>query len=125
VSADELTTWRRSERQRLLALRERLDATALEDARRRIDAHLERGFPGLAVARLAFCWPIRGEYDARPLAQRLRERGAMTALPVVAAPGRPLEFRAWHPGVALAASPLGIPYPASSETVTPTVICSQ
>jgi 5-formyltetrahydrofolate cyclo-ligase len=122
MTPDELTRWRKAERRRLLAAREALDAGALEHARLRIDAHLERAFPGLASARLAFCWPIRGEYDARPLAQGLRGRGAVTALPVVVAPGRPLEFRVWHPGVALAAGPLGIPYPEDSDAITPTVI---
>jgi 5,10-methenyltetrahydrofolate synthetase len=122
MTPDELTRWRKAERRRLLAAREALGAGALERARLRIDAHLERAFPGLASARLAFCWPIRGEYDARPLAQGLRGRGAVTALPVVVAPGCPLEFRVWHPGVALAAGPLGIPYPADSDAITPTVI---
>jgi len=122
MTPDELTRWRKVERRRLLAAREALDADALERARLHIDAHLERAFPGLATARLAFCWPVHGEYDARPLTQGLRGRGAVTALPVVAAPGRPLEFRVWHPGVALAAGPLGIPYPAASEAIVPTVI---
>jgi 5,10-methenyltetrahydrofolate synthetase len=122
MTPDELTRWRKAERRRLLAAREALGADALERARLRIDTHLERAFPGLASARLAFCWPVRGEYDARPLVQALRGRGAVTALPVVAAPGRPLEFRAWHPGIPLAAGPLGIPYPEASETIVPTVI---
>jgi hypothetical protein len=60
-----------------------------------LGAHLERAFPGLA--------------------------GAVTALPVVVAPGRPLEFREWHPGVTLAPGPLGIPNPAGSDPIVPTV----
>ena len=122
MTSDELSTWRAAERQRLIAARERLDPATLEDFRRRIDAHLESAFPGLAGATVAFCWPMRGEYDARPLADALRARGAVTALPVVVAPRRPLVFREWHPGVALATGPLGIPYPASSEPVVPTVV---
>jgi 5-formyltetrahydrofolate cyclo-ligase len=122
MTSDELKTWRAAERERLIGERERLDAATLERFRRRIDAHLERSFPGLAAATVAFCWPMRGEYDARPLTEKLRERGAVTALPVVVAPRQPLVFRAWHPGVALAAGPLGIPYPASSDPVVPTVV---
>lgn len=116
----DLRTWRTAERAQLIGLRERLDPATLERHRHRIDATLERSFPGLAHARVAFCWPMRGEYDARPLAERLRARGAVTALPVVVAPGRPLEFREWHPGVPLATGPLGIPYPESSAPVVPT-----
>jgi 5-formyltetrahydrofolate cyclo-ligase len=122
MTADDLKSWRKAERNRLIAARERLDAVTLERFRQRIDAHLWRSFPGLATATLAFCWPIRGEYDARPLAERLRERGAVTALPVVVAPGQPLVFRQWHPGVALASGPLGIAYPVDSATVAPTAV---
>jgi 5-formyltetrahydrofolate cyclo-ligase len=122
MTSDELATWRAAERQRLIGERERLAPATLERFRQRIDAHLERSFPGLVAAKLAFCWPMRGEYDARPLTHTLRERGAVTALPVVVTPGQPLAFREWHPGVALAAGPLGIPYPASSDPVVPTVV---
>ena len=118
----DLAAWRRSERERLIGAREHLDAGTLERFRRRIDGHLTRSFPGLAAATVAFCWPTRGEYDARPLAAALRARGAVTALPVVGAPGRPLIFREWHDGVALAPGPLGIPYPTSSEPVVPSVV---
>jgi 5,10-methenyltetrahydrofolate synthetase len=120
MTADELKAWRKSERERLIAARESLDAATLELLRQRIDAHLWRSFPGLAAAKLAFCWPIRGEYDARRLAQRLRECGAVIALPVVVAPKQPLIFREWHPGVALASGPLGIPFPVGSDLVVPT-----
>ena len=93
---------------------------ALGRFRGRINDHLWRAFPGLAGTTLAFCWPIRKEYDARGLVQRFREQGAVTALPVVVAPGQPLVFREWHPGVALASGPLGIPYPVDSPLVVPT-----
>jgi 5-formyltetrahydrofolate cyclo-ligase len=121
-AAAELRSWRKAERDRLIAAREGLDAATLRLFRERIESHLWRSFPGLAAAKLAFCWPIRGEYDARRLAQRLRERGASTALPVVVAPRQPLVFRAWHPGVPLASGPLGIPYPVGSDPVVPTAL---
>ena len=84
-----------------------------------IDRHILEGFPGLARGALAFCWPIRGEYDARHLAKTLRERGALTALPAIVAKGKPLVFREWQPGVPLATGPLDIPYPADSPEVLP------
>ena len=122
MTADELKSWRKAERERLIAAREALDPSTTEQFGRRIDAHLDRSFPGLAAATLAFCWPVRGEYDARPFAARLRDRGAVTALPVVVAPGQPLVFREWHPGVALASGPFAIPFPVDSEPVLPSVV---
>ena len=119
---EELKAWRKSERGRLLAARESLDVQAVESCRRRIDAHLERAFPGLRAIAVAFCWPIRNEYDARHLARTLREAGALTALPVVVAPKAPLVFREWHPGVELAKGPLGIAYPVGSRDVAPRAV---
>jgi len=121
MTTDEIKSWRKAERARLIAARERLDAATRERFRRRIDGHLLRAFPGLGAAKLAYCWPIHGEYDARRLVEKLRERGAVTALPVIVAPRQPLVFREWHAGVTLASGPLGIPYPVGSELVTPTV----
>ena len=122
MDAATLKSWRKAERERLIAAREALAPPVLDAWRRRIDATLERSFPGLVRCRLAFCWPIRGEYDARHLARTLRERGALTALPVVVAPRQALAFREWHPGVALAKGALDIPYPVDSPEVTPDAV---
>lgn len=122
MQADQLKAWRKTERERLIAARAALDHGTLEHYRQRIDAHLGRSFPGLASAKLAFCWPIRGEYDARHLIRTLRERGALTALPVVVAPRQPLLFREWHPGVRMAVGPLDIPYPVDSPAVVPDAV---
>ena len=114
-----LKLWRRAQRARLIAARTALAPAVLEAWRQRIDGCLELSFPGLVNCRLAFCWPIKGEYDARHFARTLRDRGTLTALPVVVAPRAPLAFREWHPGVELAAGPLEIPYPVNSLEVTP------
>ena len=119
MHADELKRWRGAERARLIAAREALGSAALEAARERIDRIIEEGFCALSRGVLAFCWPIRGEYDARHLARTLRERGALTALPAIVAKGKPLVFREWHPGVPLAVGPLNIPYPEASPEVLP------
>jgi 5-formyltetrahydrofolate cyclo-ligase len=119
MTGDELRTWRRALRERLIETRAALPAETLERYRRTIDWHLARGFPGLARGVVAFCWPFKGEYDARFLARHLREQGAVTALPAVVAPRTSLVFREWHPGVALARGVYDIPYPASSAEVVP------
>ena len=122
MNADDLKLWRKAERARLLGARTALDHATLERYRHDIDAHLARSFPGLASAKLAFCWPIKAEYDARHLVRTLRELGALTALPVVVAPRQPLIFREWHPGTEMALGPLDIPYPANSPEVVPNAV---
>ena len=119
----ELMAWRKSLRGELLARRQSVPAERLHAWRLAIDRHLQFGFPGLAKGVVAFCWPIRSEYDARHLVHRLREQGAIAALPVVLAPKTPLIFREWHPGVEMALGKLDIPYPkAGAELVPDTVL---
>jgi 5,10-methenyltetrahydrofolate synthetase len=122
MQGEALKSWRKSQRERLISERSALDFTTLERWRHRIDHYLERSFPGLAGRRVAFCWPIKNEYDARHFAKTLRERGSLTALPVVVAPKTPLRFREWHPGVELARGALDIPYPANSPEVLPEAV---
>jgi 5-formyltetrahydrofolate cyclo-ligase len=122
MDIESLKRWRRAERERLVAARLALDAATLESWRQSIDRHIERAFPGLTKAVVAVCWPIRNEYDPRHLARRLRDRGARTALPVVLAPGRPLVFREWHPGVKLAEGAMGIAYPVDSAELSPDAV---
>jgi 5-formyltetrahydrofolate cyclo-ligase len=118
----QLSAWRKRQRQALLARREAVDAQTLERWRAAIDSHLELGFPGLARGTLGFCWPYRGEHDARHVAARFRARGARTALPVVKQARAPLIFREWHPGVKLAPGALGIPFPVDSPEVRPDAV---
>lgn len=122
MQAEQLKSWRKAERTRLIGARAAVDPETVERYRQQIDAYLLRAFPGLASAKFAFCWPILGEYDARRLARTLRERGALTALPVVVAPRTPLLFREWHPGVELASGPLDIPYPVHSREIVPEAV---
>lgn len=115
----DLKAWRKAQRERLVAARMALAPDTVESYRRKIDASLARAFPGLARRRVAFCWPIMNEYDARHFARALRDQGAVTALPVVVAAKQPLSFREWHPGVRLAKGAMDIPYPADSGEVVP------
>ena len=122
MDSAELKRWRKYERERLIAARMTVPPATLESWRLRMDGYLLRSFPGLAHCRLAFCWPIKGEYDARHIARTLREQGTLTALPVVVAPKTPLVFREWHPGVKLVNGPLDIPFPVDSPEIVPDVV---
>ena len=122
MDAPSLKSWRKAQRERLIAERLAIPHAMLDAWRERIDGYLERSFPGLARCRVALCWPIKNEYDARHLARTLRGLGALTALPVVVAPKAPLAFREWHPGVTLAKGALDIPYPVGSREIVPQAV---
>ena len=117
-----LKSWRKTQRERLIAERLAIPEATIAAWRQRMDAYIERSFPGLAQSRVAFCWPIKKEYDARHIARTLRGLGALTALPAVVAPKTPLVFREWHPGVELAKGALDIPYPVGSREIVPQAV---
>jgi 5-formyltetrahydrofolate cyclo-ligase len=56
-------------------------------------------------------WPLEGEFDPRPLMERLVERGHPIGLPVVIGRDQPLQFRDWRPGIALVPGPFRVPTP--------------
>jgi len=74
-------------------------------------------------ATIAGYWPLADEIDCRPLMDVLAAHGAALALPVVAAAGRSLEFRAWRPGDPLEAGAHGTFHPLPiAATVVPAVV---
>lgn len=68
-------------------------------------------------------WPIGSEIDLRPLLMALAARGHAVALPVVAGRDRPLVFRAWREGDAMAEGQWGIREPLEdAPEVIPAVL---
>jgi 5-formyltetrahydrofolate cyclo-ligase len=114
--------WRRAERQRLLALR-----LALPPAERRLAGHaIEERLHALLAAQpgitLGVYWPFRGEFDPRPLIDRLLAENFRVALPVVVDRQGPLEYRFWRPGEPLVAGVWDIPVPEQGPIVRPQAV---
>ena len=118
----ELARWRRGERERLIAARLAVPAAeraaVAEGVARALDEMVEPG-PGAVISAY---WPFRGELDLRGWLERAVARGATAALPVVVAKGRPLVFREWRPGAAMARGVWNIPIPAEGAEVIPDVV---
>lgn len=110
---------RKEKRAEFISRRVEIDAATRLSWNRRIDEHLAQGFPLLAGMVIGFCWPYKGEYDARFVIKRFRDLGAMSALPAVIAKKTPLEFRHWRPGFAMFSGAYGIPVPEASEIMIP------
>jgi 5-formyltetrahydrofolate cyclo-ligase len=64
-------------------------------------------------------WPMGQEIDIRLLLQALEARGHPLVLPVTPRRGKPLVFRRWRFGEALAHGPMGTRQPASGEILSP------
>ncbi len=114
---------RRAElRREKIAAREALPAERHRSLSLIIEAHLTRLLLRCQPRVLGFCWPYRAEFDCRPLVARLINAGVRGCLPLVLAPDRALEFRAWRAESEMLVDRYGIHYPASGETLTPDVL---
>jgi 5-formyltetrahydrofolate cyclo-ligase len=118
----ELKAWRRSERQRLLALR-----TAAPPVERRLwGAEIEAKLRTLLLERpvmtLGVYWPFQAEFDPRALIDWVIAQGFAVALPAVVDKKGPLEYRAWRPGEALVDGVWNIPIPEAREVVLPQTV---
>lgn len=108
---------REAKRLRALAAEDGTDAARAVCARA---AELLRAKPGEVVSGY---WPIGTELDVIPLLRQFAVAGAVTALPVADAPGRPLRFLAWKPGDPVDAAWGGIMVPRpESEEVVPSIV---
>jgi len=122
AGTNELRAFRTALRNRLIAAREALPAEQHAELSRHIERHLDALVDALRPAVLAFCWPFRAEFDARPLVAQRIARGLQACLPVVTDSNSPLEFRAWAPESEMIEDRYGIHIPARGERLQPDVI---
>ena len=118
----ELRTWRRSERQRLLAMR-----TAVQQPERRvwgqeIEERLRTVLSQRSGTVLGVYWPFQAEFDPRPLIDWVIASGSSVALPAVVDKKGPHEYRAWRPGDTLVNGVWNIPIPERGDVVTPQAV---
>lgn len=122
----EPAAWRREQRQALIARRAALDKETLACRQLAMDRQLGRWFPRFCSIApgtiIAVYWPHRNEYDARALAARWREAGAVIALPVVVEKAAPLAFHAWDENTPMTTGPHGIAHPARGPALAPSVL---
>jgi 5-formyltetrahydrofolate cyclo-ligase len=118
---NEIKTWRKARRAELIARRAALAADERHGWNERVSLLLERIVPVAPGTVAGFCWPFKGEIDARFAVRHWRERGATAALPEVVAKAGPLQFREWWPGAPMKPGVYGIPVPDGTPVLIPDV----
>jgi 5-formyltetrahydrofolate cyclo-ligase len=121
VEGVELRTWRREERERLLAARQDMPPTERRAKGERIEAGI-KAVLGAVVGPLGVYWPFRAEFDPRGIIEWAVAAGRIVALPVVVDRKGPLEYRAWKPGEKLVDGVWNIPVPEKRELVLPATV---
>jgi 5-formyltetrahydrofolate cyclo-ligase len=118
---DEIKAWRKVLRADLIARRADTPEADRRRYNERITEHLLAGFDVPPETIVGYCWPYKGEFDARYAIRRWRERGATAALPEVVASKTPLQFRTWWPGAPMKPGVYDIPVPDGTDIVVPDV----
>ena len=113
--------WRKSERERLLAVRQALTPDYRAAETTTIEAALDALLPGTRRI-VSVYWPIRGEPDLRGWMKRRVLAGLGVALPVATALGAPMTFRLWTPEGRVERGLWRIPYPADGAEVVPDAV---
>lgn len=109
-------------RREKIAAREALDPQQHRRLSQAVEGHLAKLLLHCQPHILGFCWPIRAEFDCRPLVEAWLAKGARSCLPRVVASGAALEFRAWRPGAEMLLDRHGIPCPASGDSLLPDLL---
>jgi 5-formyltetrahydrofolate cyclo-ligase len=122
TSEREIGKWRRAERQRLIALRLALPPEQRRHQDAAIERRLEEVLGRLPGQSIGIYWPVRGEFDPIPLAERLITRGRAVALPAITGRQSPLEYRRWRKDAEMEPGPHDIPAPRSREIVQPEIL---
>ncbi len=121
-TGQELTGFRRELRNRLIDARLAMDPARRAEAATAIEVYLERLLAHLNPGAVGFCWPFRGEFDARPLVVRLLAAGRPALLPVVVEKGAAMIFREWTPDAPMREDRYGIPVPAEGPQGVPDLL---
>lgn len=118
---NEIKAWRKARRAELIARRIAFGADERQGWNERVSALLESIVPVVPGTVIGYCWPFKGEFDARFAIKHWRDRGATAALPEVVAKTGPLRFREWWPGAPMKPGVYDIPVPDGTRALIPDI----
>jgi 5-formyltetrahydrofolate cyclo-ligase len=121
-AGDDPVAIRTALRKQCLRARESLSTAEHALLSARIEQNLAAELGQHPRGRIAFCWPYRAEFDARPLIVKLLDAGWQACLPVVGDEIGPMHFRNWIPSTPMYADRHGIHTPQSGEELVPDLI---
>ena len=115
-------TWRKQQRTHLVDCRRAVNKNDHYAWSQAITTLLQQGFPELCNKNIGIYWPIRGEFDPRPVGIHFQHQGATLALPEVANKHTPLCFQKWWANAPMKKGAYGIPTPENTGQVAVDVI---
>lgn len=119
---DEIRHWRKRMRDDLIQRRTALAPAVRRSLAERACARLTQEVDLRTYGVLGFCWPIRGEFDVRDIAQQHLSSGGQVTLPVVVQKSAPVEFWRWYPGIPMQTGIWNIPIPKARDVLMPDAV---
>ena len=114
--------WRHEQRQRINTLRNEIAREARKRANLAILDFIDRD-QVVDVVDTGIYWPMRGEFDSRPLMQRVLDGGGRVGIPVIVARDAPLEFWYWDRKTKMRPrGPWNLLAPAERHAMKPSVL---
>lgn len=118
----DVATWRKAERERLIAARLEDDADARFRLATEIAYELYRIIAPDKEKIISVYWPFKAEIDLRKWMLSAFGMGARIALPIVEAKHQPLQFREWTPDAPMERGIWNILQPSERVTLVPNVV---
>ncbi len=119
-----LKSWRKSQRENLIAARLAVSAAERKQVSSEITAVLDSLIGAASSPTVSLYWPFRGELNLRDWMHAAYLRGVKIALPVVVAKAQPMVFREWTPQCKMEKGIWNIPVPSRTGIVTPSIVIS-
>lgn len=116
-----IRAWRKAQRAALIEARMKLGSER-KSCLQMIQSGVAEILSSLPPEIIGFYWPIKGEFDLRPVVNNACKHGWQAALPVVSKPAHPLEFHLWTQTTRLVRGFWNIPVPAEHNVVIPSVL---
>jgi len=117
----DISAWRKAQREQWISWRCAVPETRRAAWGEQMTALLRAMLPSPRQTVIGFCWPFKGEFDARHAVRHWRDQGAIAALPEVVGRGLPLRFRQWWPGAPMGRGVYDIPIPDGTPEVLPDI----
>jgi|SRR3990167_9058092 len=117
----DISAWRKAQREQWISWRCAVPETRRAAWGEQMTASLRAMLPSPRQTVIGFCWPFKGEFDARHAVRHWRDQGAIAALPEVVGRGLPLRFRQWWPGAPMGRGVYDIPIPDGTPEVLPDI----
>lgn len=121
-SWDEVRQWRRDTRKTLIEARRRIARDDRVRWNERIGETLAQVIEEAGARAVGLYWPMHGEFNTLPLAERLRAKGLRTALPAIVEKNAPLTYRPWDEDATLEPGIWNIPTPVTPVALVPDLV---